>query len=158
MCVANDFGAFVLERLFAQMNVEKWRLVLLLDEFDTLLCHPTLNCAEFFGSLRSVVSRSRSVALVIASRQSLAVLNKSTSEFSRTGSPYFNFLDEITLGPLPGPRRGRIVAPGARSLQRRRPRFILGAAGGHPYFVQAAASELWMPVTKSKTTPESAVS
>ncbi len=143
MCVANDFGAFVLERLFAQMDVGGWRLVLLLDEFDTLLHHPVLNSAEFFGSLRSVVSRSRAVALVIASRQSLAALNKNTSEFSRTGSPYFNFLDEITLGPLPDKDVAELLRLAQDRFNADDRRFILGAAGGQPYFVQTAASELW---------------
>jgi hypothetical protein len=142
-CKQNEFGTFVLERLFAQMNQADWRLVLMLDEFDSLLYHPVLNSAEFFGSLRGLVSRLRAVALVLASRQSLASLNKNTSEFSRTGSPYFNFLDEITLGPLPD----RDVAELLRLAQDRfnadDRRFILSAAGGHPYFVQAAASELW---------------
>jgi hypothetical protein len=143
MCVANDFGAFVLERLFAQMNLESWRLVLLLDEFDSLLYHPVLNSAEFFGSLRSLASRSRSVALVIASRQSLATLNKNTAEFSRTGSPYFNFLDEITLKPLPDRDVADLLRQARDRFNADDRRFILGAAGGHPYFVQAAASELW---------------
>jgi hypothetical protein len=142
-CKKNEFGTFVLERLFAQMNQANYRLVLMPDEFDSLLYHPVLNSAEFFGSLRSLVSRLRAVALIPASRQSLAALNKNTSEFSRTGSPYFNFLDEITLGPLPD----RDVAELLRQAQDRfntdDRRFILGAAGGHPYFVQAAASELW---------------
>lgn len=58
-CVENQFGNFVLERLIALVEQAKYRLVLLLDEFDTLLHHPILNSAEFFGGLRSLVSRSR---------------------------------------------------------------------------------------------------
>jgi hypothetical protein len=144
MCIVNGYGAFVLERLFAQMNMEGWRLVLLLDEFDTLLHHPILNCAEFFGSLRSLASRSRgALALVIASRQSLVALNKNTTEFSRTGSPYFNFLDEIALGPLPDKDVAKLLKLAQARFNADDRHFILGAAGGHPYFVQAAASELW---------------
>jgi len=143
ICAKDKFSAFVLERLFVQMSQSGWQLVLELDEFDALLHHPILNSAEFFGSLRGLVSRLRAVALILASRQSLAALNKNTSEFSLAGSPYFNFLDEITLGPLPD----RDVAELLRLAQDRfntdDRRFILGAAGGHPYFVQAAASELW---------------
>jgi len=142
-CRENDFGAFVLERLLAQMRAEEWRLALLLDEFDALLYHPVLKKAEFFGSLRSLASRSRgALALVVASRSPLTTLNQETQELSRTGSPYFNFLDEITLGPWPNKdveallRRAERFTPDDR-------RFIVRVAGGHPFLLQAAASELW---------------
>jgi len=115
-----------------------------LDEFNDLLHHPTLNNAEFFGSLRSLASRSKgALALVIASRYSLTNLNENTLQFSRGSSPYFNFLDEITLGPWPESavdellqRAGDHFAPADR-------RFIKWAAGDHPYLLQAAASGLW---------------
>ena len=143
-CRENDFGCFVLERLLAQMRVDDWRLVLLLDEFDALLHHDVFNSTEFFGGLRSLASRSRgALALVIASRIPLTELNKETQELSRTGSPYFNFLDEITLGPWPNKdveallrRAGERFTPDDR-------RFIVQVAGGHPFLLQAAASELW---------------
>ena len=90
VCRENGFGAFVLERLLAQTRGEGWRLVLILDEFDVLLHHPILNSAEFFGSLRSLASRSRgALALIIASTRSLERLNRETQELSRTGSPFF---------------------------------------------------------------------
>jgi hypothetical protein len=79
MCQENDFGCFVLERFLAQMELTVWQLVLMLDEFDVLLHHPILNCAEFFGGLRSLTSRSRgALALVIASRRPLTSLNEAT--------------------------------------------------------------------------------
>ncbi len=102
VCRENDFGTFVLECLLAQIAQVGWRLVLMLDEFDVLLHHPILNSAEFFGSLRSLASRSRgALALIIASTQSLGTLNRETQGLSRTGSPFFNFLDEMTLGRWP---------------------------------------------------------
>lgn len=91
-CRLEKFGTFVLERLFAQLQAAGWRLVLLLDEFDTVLHHPVLNQSEFYGGLRSLASRYESLALVIASRQSLGDLNRATQDFSRMGSPYFNFM------------------------------------------------------------------
>jgi hypothetical protein len=144
VCRENDFGAFVLERLLAQIALAGWRLVLMLDEFDVLLHHPILNSAEFFGSLRSLASRSRgALALIIASTRSLEKLNRETQELSRVGSPFFNFLDEILLGPWPDVAvdevlhwaRGRFTT-GDRA-------FLKEVAGGHPYLVQVAASSLW---------------
>ncbi len=144
VCQENDFGAFVLERLFAQMGPTGWRLVLMLDEFDLLLHHPILNCGEFFGSLRSLASRSRgALALVVASRRSLASLNEDTQQFSRTGSPYFNFLAEIILGALPNEYVTELLRRAGDRFTAEECHFITEAAGGHPYLVQVAASALW---------------
>ena len=144
ICRENEFGAFVLERLLAQMLPTGWRLVLMLDEFDVLLHHPILNCAEFFGSLRSLATRSQgALALVIASRRSLASLNKATQPFSRTGSPYFNFFSEITLGPLPYRAIARLLRRAEGCFTLDDCRFIREVAGGHPYLLQVAASEQW---------------
>jgi hypothetical protein len=144
VCKDNSFGAFVLERLLAQMNLEGWRLVPLLDEFDSLLHHPTLNNAEFFGSLRSLASRSRgALALVIASRHSLTNLNENTFQFSRGSSPYFNFLDEITLGPWPENAVDELLQLAGDLFTPADRRFIAELAGAQPYLLQAAAAALW---------------
>ena len=144
LCRENEFGCFVLERLFAQVEVCGWRVVLLLDEFDVLLYHPILNSAEFFGSLRSLASRSRgALAVVIASRRSLTDLNEATQQFNRTGSPYFNFLAEVTLGPLPNNAVSELLRRAGGRFTPRDARLIIDMAGGHPYLLQVAASELW---------------
>jgi hypothetical protein len=143
-CKDNEFGTFVLERFLARSGQAGWRLVLVLDEFDVLLHHPVLKSTEFFGGLRALASRSEgALALVIASRRSLSNLNQETQQLSRTGSPYFNFLYEITLKPLPNKditelleRAGNRFTPDDRL-------FITEVAGGHPYLLQVAACELW---------------
>ncbi len=144
MCRDNSFGAFVLERLLAHMASAGWRLVLLIDEFNDLLHHPILNSAEFFGGLRSLASRSRgALALVIASRRSLESLNKDTQDFSRTGSPYFNFLDEITLGPMSERDIADLLQLATGHFTPEDRRFIAEVAGGHPCLLQLTASALW---------------
>lgn len=154
-CRDNGFGAFVLERLMAHMEQSKWRLVLLLDEFDVLLYHPILNSAEFFGSLRSVTSRSRgALALVIACRYSLKKLNKDTQELSRTGSPYFNFLGETILEPLPDKHAGDLLHRAGKRFTQDDRRFIAEVAGGQPYLLQAAASALWDAYAGRESNPE----
>jgi hypothetical protein len=143
-CRENSFGTFTLEKLLAQVNATGWRLVLLLDEFDVLLYHPQLSCAEFFGGLRTLAMRSRgALALVTASRRSLTDLNRDTQQYSRTGSPYFNFLDEITLGSLPDKYVTELLCRAGDRFTPADRRFIVRVAGGHPYLLQAAASELW---------------
>ena len=144
VCRENDFGCFVLERLFSQVAASGWRVVLLLDEFDVLLYHPILRSAEFFGSLRSLASRTRgALALVIASRRSLTDLNEATQQFSCTGSPYFNFLAEVTMKPLPNNAVTELLRRAEDRFTPKDNRFIIEMAGGHPYLLQVAASELW---------------
>jgi len=153
-CQENSFGTFTLERLLARMNTEGWRLVLLLDEFDALLHHPVLSCAEFFGGLRTLASRSRgALALVIASRRPLTDLNRDTQQFSRTGSPYFNFLDEITLGPWPDKYVTELLRRAGDRFTTADRRFITKVAGGHPYLLQVAASELWAAYAEGQDDP-----
>lgn len=143
LCASNHFGAFVLERLCICLKDTNWRLVVAVDEFDTLLHHSHLNSAEFFGSLRSVISRSGgAIALILASRQHLGQLNTATQNFSRMGSPYFNFLDEIALGPLADKETAALFAQ-APHFKRADRRFILAISGGHPYLLQLTASALW---------------
>jgi hypothetical protein len=154
-CVENGFGTFVLERLLAQVGPTGWRLVLMLDEFDVLLHHPILNSAEFFGSLRSLISRSRgALALVIASRRSLANLNEATQQFSHTGSPYFNFLSEITLGPLPNHAVAELLRRAGDTFTADDCRRIIEVAGGHPYLLQVSASALWEVYTEDSGDPD----
>jgi hypothetical protein len=153
-CQENEFGAFVLERLFAQMVPTSWRLVLMLDEFDMFLHHPILNCAEFFGSLRSLASRSRgALALVIASRRAVTELTKDTQPFSRNGSPYFNILSEITLGPWPAKEVDAFLRRAGDRFTAEERRFVKQVAGGHPYLLQVAAHELWEAYNDGEENP-----
>jgi hypothetical protein len=143
-CRENNFGSFVLDRLLSTMKSTDLRLVFLLDEFDVLLHHSILNSAEFFGSLRSLASRSKGMlALVIASRQTLTQLNEATQQFSRTGSPYFNFLSEITLGSLPNKDVSELLKRAGDRFASGDRRFITEVADGHPYLLQVAASMMW---------------
>jgi hypothetical protein len=144
VCQSNDFGAFVLERLLARTEQEGWRLVLMLDEFDVLLHHPTLNRAEFFGSLRSLASRSRgALALVIASRRPLGQLNRETQELSRTGSPFFNIFAEVVLGAWPEGAVDKFLAWAGERFTADDRRFLQAISGQAPYLLQVAASALW---------------
>jgi hypothetical protein len=143
ICRENGFGNFTLERLFSQLKKTNRRFILMLDEFDSLLHHPVLNSAEFYGGLRSLASRSGAFALIIASRAPLSQLNTITQEFNPTGSPFFNIFAEITLGPLADSDVNQL-------LSRSDPRFadhdrdaIRALGGRHPYLLQAAAYAMW---------------
>jgi hypothetical protein len=83
------------------------------------------------------------LALVVASRYSVENLNRDTLEFSRTGSPYFNFLDEIIVGPLADKDVAELLLRGANHFTADDRRFIIQVGGGHPYLIQLAAAALW---------------
>lgn len=94
--------------------------------------------------MRSLTTRSQgALTLVIAGRQSLTSLNVATQEFNRTGSPYFNFFSEITLGPFPDRDINNLLSPATKRFDQADRRFIATVASGHPYLLQVAASTLW---------------
>ncbi len=139
---ADNFGAFGLERLLAHMQQANLRLVLLLDEFDNLLGLPSLHKAEFYGGLRSLASRYASLALVTASRQPLEALNETTREYSKLGSPYFNFMTPIVLGALEKKDALQLLKAGETPFSPDDREFLLHIAGGHPSLLQTAARAL----------------
>jgi hypothetical protein len=143
VCQENDFGTFVLELLFEEVRDQDLRLIVMLDEFNEILHHPVLNCAEFFGSLRSLATRARSaLALIVATPRSLSELSQEIDQFSVRGSPYFNFLSEVPMGPLSLRDISELLRRADRFSTKDR-RFVSEVAGGHPYLVQATAAALW---------------
>jgi hypothetical protein len=139
----NAFGAFTLETLFAALQEERWRLALLLDEFDALLNHPALNSVEFYGSLRSLASRYNSLALVVTTRRSLDFLNQNTQSLNPHGSPYFNIFSELRLGPLPQKDAADLLAQAGGAFNTQDRQFLFRLSGRLPYLLQLAADCLW---------------
>lgn len=142
-CKAEGFGNFGLERLLAQLQASGWRIVLLLDEFDNLLNHPILHKSEFYGGLRTLATRYESLCIVLASRQPLESLIEATREYSRMGSPYFNFMYQLTLGALSEADSHSFLARGDDYFTRADKDYLFFIAGGHPFLLQTAACALW---------------
>jgi len=141
-CQKNNFAN--LEELIVQIGNMNWQLVLMIDEFDVLLDRPHLNNTEFFGGLRQLASRSRSaLVLVMTTNISLTELHKKTKPFTKSGSPYFNFLDEIVLGPLSDSEVEELLRQGDSYFSDDDRRFIKEITGEHPFLLQVAASALW---------------
>jgi hypothetical protein len=140
----NKFGTFVLEQLLTIFKENKVRLILFLDEFDDLLSHPpVLNSAEFYGSLRSLASRSLGLVLVLGSRRDLEQLNALTQEINPHGSPYFNVFTQITLATLPEDAFHELLDRGKDYFNTKDREYIRSVSGYHPLIVQAAAAKLW---------------
>lgn len=139
----NKFGTFVLEQLFTVFKENKIRLILFLDEFDDLLSHPVLNSAEFYGSLRSLASRSLGLVLVLGSRRDLEQLNTMTQQINPHGSPYFNVFTEIMLKNLPEDAFHNLLDKAGDYFNAADREYIRSVSGFHPLIAQAAAAKLW---------------
>jgi len=152
LCQKNAFENRALEKLIAQIKQFNWQLVLMIDEFDALLMRPHLNHTEFFGGLRGLVSQSDgALILLMTINTSLTELHQKTKPFSKSGSPYFNFLDEIVLGDLSDADAEQLLGPGDAYFTDEDCHFIINLAGKYPYFLQVVASALW---ESYKTEPE----
>ena len=140
----DNFGNFALEETFNRLGQSGSRLVVMLDEFDALLSHPTLNNSDFYGGLRSLASRcSEGFTLILAARRSLDQLNQMTQAFNPHGSPYFNVFVEFQLGALKPEAFSALVHQAGKAFTRKDHLYIERVSGRHPYLAQAAASALW---------------
>lgn len=147
MARQNPAQSHLLESLFRHLGRSGRRVVLLIDEFDVLLHHPSFNRAEFFGLLRSLASRTDSLTLITASRLSVAEMNARSHEINPLGSPFFNTVIEVPLLPLSDAEVGELLE---RSLADTVLKFSLGdheyvrrMAGRHPFLVQVCAAALF---------------
>jgi hypothetical protein len=145
-CQQKGFKTYTLETLIKQIKQADWQLVLLLDRFDSLLQHDTLNQSAFFGSLRSLTSLSKgALTLITTENKSLKQLNQESQDkewYNLTSSPFYNIFQELILGPLPDSEIDELLSQGGY-FSENDCRFIKKIAGGHPYLLQVVASLLW---------------
>jgi Novel STAND NTPase 2 len=144
--VDNQFGSFTLDSLFQLLARSRRRVVLVIDEFDSLLNHPNFN-AEFFGALRSMATRTDSLAVITASRLSVAAMNRLSHELNPLGSPFFNNITEVRLLPLsPDESRGLIemtLADTGVAFTDEDYTFVHDLSSRHPFLLQIAAAGLF---------------
>ncbi len=143
MAKDNRYGSFVLEELFTAFKKQGLRFMLFLDEFDDLLSHPVLNSAEFYGSLRSLASRSLGLVLVLGSRRDVDELNMLTQKINPHGSPYFNIFTQVTLKTLPDKAFDELLSRAGDRFEPTDRAYIKAVSGQHPFLTQAAAAKIW---------------
>ena len=145
----NNFGSFSLEELFKLLAKKDRRVTLLIDEFDTLLNHPNFNKAEFFGALRSLATRTEGLAIVTASRLSVAQMNRRSQELNPFGSPFFNNSIEVRLLPFERTEAQQLIeatlARGSSTIHFSSADFdwLFSIAGRQPFLVQVAGASLY---------------
>lgn len=140
-----DQGIFNLnvgERIFQKLERDGYRFTLLLDEFDALQSESGLHQRAVYGTLRSLASRYRSFSLVVSSRRAITDLNAQSHDFA-AGSPFFNFMQEITLSPFPQKDMAFLLSRGGERFTQADRVFLKRISGQHPYFLQTAAYYLY---------------
>jgi conflict system STAND superfamily ATPase len=139
----DGYTNFALEQVFDSLERGGRKLILMLDEFDTLLSHPVLNNPDFYGGLRTLASRSGGFALVIAARRSLEQLNQLTQQLNPHGSPYFNVFIETQLGALKPEALTALLDQAGDHITATDRLYIERVSGRHPYLAQTAAAMIW---------------
>lgn len=131
-----------LERLFNYLGANEIRLILMLDEFERLLTHPNFQDSSFFALLRSLATRTGGLALVTATRLSVAQMNERGRGLLDTGSPFFNNVIDVRMRPFDEHTVNLFFdrANGSVSLDDRR--FLRRIAGHHPFLLQASTAAL----------------
>ena len=131
-----------LKSLFDYLK-EQGRLVLLLDEFDSLLSKRHFQDFSFFAKFH-VLDAYPSFAYVTASRLSLEELTRRCKELRGAGgSEPFNTLIQIQLGGFSLEAANTLLDWADKALSIDDRHFIHRAAGSSPYLLQAMASALF---------------
>jgi len=138
----SDYDRRSLERLFNHLGTQGRRLVLLIDEFEQLLSHPNFHAPAFFALLRSLATRTGGLALVTASRLSVAEMNERGQGLLDTGSPFFNNVIEVRLRPFDEKTTNALLDRAGDAFSPDDRRFICRVAGHHPFLLQAMAATL----------------
>lgn len=138
----SNYARRPLERLFNHLGAQGRRLLLLLDEFERLLIHPNFKEPAFFALLRSLATRTGGLALVSASRFSVAEMNERGRGLLDAGSPFFNNVIEVRLRPFDEQTVGALLDQAGDLLSPDDQRFIRRVAGCHPFLLQAMAAAL----------------
>lgn len=115
------------------------RLIVLLDEFESLAANPQLD-AGFFSGLRSLASTGR-VVFVTASARTLGWLT--FAEPTALSSPFFNIFTQIVLRPFARTEAAAMLrhfsAAAGGPFADAAVDFLLGFSGPHPFFAQIGA-------------------
>ena len=150
----SDFGSFTLKGLFDLIGRSEWSVVLLIDEFDTLLHHSNFNTAEFFGALRALATGSGGLVLVTAGRISVAEMNRRSQQINPLGSPFFNNFTDVQLLPFHPEEVDGLLDQALEGVEvtfsQEDRMYIRRMTGCQPYLVQAAASALFDAVVEGK--------
>ncbi len=136
------FESRSIEKIFTHLGEQQKLVVLLLDEFERLLKHPNFQDPSFFALLRSVASLTGGLAIIPATRLSVATMNELGRGLLDTGSPFFNIMIEVKLDLFDESSLDTLLDQAGELLGPDDRRYIRRVAGRHPFLHQAMAASL----------------
>ena len=134
---------------FREIGSKGYRVVLMLDEFETLLRHPNFRTPDFYGQLRHLANLTGGLIVIAASRMSVSKLNREGRGILDVGSPFFNHLKPYKLKKFDGSTVEEFLAKRVPEWGEREKKFIIGMAGHHPALIQGVGQLLWEELQKS---------
>jgi len=143
---------YLFDEMLKQILPSNTIFVLMLDEFDVLLEHPSLKAQPFlFGWLRGFASwyPEPGFVLIISSHRLLTDMTQRMWMFGPYGSPPLNIFTEYWLGPLPQSDVYKALSYAEPRFSRRDCKYIFDISGGHPFLVDVAASALWQQTPRN---------
>ena len=137
---AQDGDLLVLAETFEELAALDVRLLLCLDEWETVMAYPELD--DLLDQFRASGVLSQ-IGMVVATAHDLAEL----SRVGKLTSPFYNIFDTVYMGLMPRVEWttlvGRAFLRGGRQVEDRELDQIEALAGGHPSLTQMAGSVLW---------------
>lgn len=135
-----DGQLWAMAEAFEDLDAQGIRLVLCLDEWETVMARPELD--SFIEQLRASGSMAR-LGMVVATTYELCDLTTSGG----LSSPFYNIFETYYLGMMPDPEISRLVERayqrGGCAVHPAEIKLVKDLSGGHPYLAQLAGSLLW---------------
>lgn len=155
---ANQYGSATMAEYFKLLAANKQIVLLVIDEFDSLLFHPNFSNAEFFGGLRSLATNTDGLQLITSSIMSVDEMDEYAARINPIGSPFFNNFINVTLELFDHKAIDELLSVNLNktgvkfdALDRD---FVVRVSGRHPYRLQAICASLFDSVVLSKGSEE----
>lgn len=151
---ANQFGSATLVNYFKLLGSAGKRVLLVVDEFDSLLYHPNFSNAEFFGGLRSIATNTDGLQLITASITSVEEMDDISFKINPIGSPFFNSFTNVKLELFDEDSIEKLIEqtlqPTGVVFSSLDMDFIVRVSGRHPYRLQAVCASLFDSIITQK--------
>lgn len=152
---SNQYGSATLVNYFKLMGNTGKRVLLVIDEFDSLLHHPNFSNAEFFGALRSLATNTEGLQLITSSVTSVEEMDELAYKINPlAGSPFFNNFTNVRLELFNDKAIDNLIdstlEPTGIVFGKSERDFVVRVSGRHPFRVQAACASLFDQISNGE--------
>lgn len=150
----NQYGSATMTEYFKLLGANGRCVLLVIDEFDSLLFHPNFSNAEFFGGLRSMATNTEGLQLITSSIKSVSEMDEYASKINPIGSPFFNNFVNVTLELFDDASINELINSSLKSTGVKfddlDKDFVVRVSGRHPYRLQAICASLFDGIVTQK--------